>query len=71
MRLVNIRNIKVMVDVSVASLNMTEIRADFKIWKKLFGTVLFTNYYRSSHYRDYPDVRTNSTSLALMLSYKL
>ncbi len=50
---------------------MTEIRADFKIWKKLFGTVLFTNYYRSSHYRDYPDVRTNSTSLALMLSYKL
>ena len=68
---VNFRDLNVMGDVSVASLNMTEIRADFKIWKKLFGTVLFTNYYRSSHYRDYPDVRTNSTSLALMLSYKL
>ncbi len=71
LRVVNFRNLNVMGDVSVASLNMTEIRADFKIWKKLFGTVLFTNYYRSSHYRDYPDVRTNSTSLALMLSYKL
>ena len=68
---VDYRVLNVMGDVSVASLNMTELRADFKIWKRLFGTLLLTNYVRSSHYRDYDYVRSSSASLALMLSYKL
>lgn len=71
LKIVDFRELNVMGDKSVASLNMTEIRADFKIWKRLFGTVLLTNYYRSSHYRDFTDIKTNSASLALMLSYKL
>lgn len=70
LRLVNFHVLNVMGDKSVASLNMTEFRADFKIWKRLFGTLLITNYYRSSHYVYFPDVKTNSASLALMLSYK-
>ncbi len=70
LRLVDFRVLNVMGDNSVSSLNMTELRADFKIWKRVFGTVLFTNYYRSSHYIYYPDIKTNSISLALMLSYK-
>lgn len=70
LRIVNYRELNVMGDTSVASLNMTEFRADFKIWKKIFGTVLFTNYYRSSHYKYYPNVKTNSASLSVMLSYK-
>ncbi len=69
--IVNFRELNVMGDASVASLNMTEVRADFKLWKRVFGTVLFTNYYRSSHYRDFPDHKTASSSIALMLSYKL
>lgn len=68
---VDFRTLNVMGDVSVASLNMTEFRFDFKIWKRLFGTALFTNYVRSSHYRDYDYVRSSSASLALMLTYKL
>ncbi len=70
LRMVDYRILNVQGDASVASLNMTEFRADFKIWKKLFGTVLFTNYLRSSHYKFFPDVKSSSNSLELMLSYK-
>ncbi|MBD5356022.1 MAG: DUF3943 domain-containing protein [Bacteroides sp.] len=69
--IVDFRDMNVMGDKSVASLNMTEIRADFRLWKRMFGTLLITNYYRSSHYRDFKDIKTNSASLALMVSYKL
>lgn len=68
--IVDFRKLNVQGDVSWASLNMTEVRADFKIWKKLFGTLLFTNYLRSTHYRDYDYVRTTSNSMQLMLTYK-
>lgn len=71
LRIVNFRTLNVMGDVSCASFNMTELRADFKLWKQLFGTVLLTNYVRSSHYRDFEYVHSNSTSLSLMLTYKL
>lgn len=70
LKTVNFRTLNVQGDASVASLNVTELRADFKIWRHLYGTALFTNYIRSSHYRDFPDVRSTSASLALMLSYK-
>lgn len=70
LRIVNFRELNVQGDPSVASLNMTEIRADFKLWKKLFGTIIFTNFARSSHYRYYEDVKTHSSSLSLMLTYK-
>jgi len=67
---VDFRTLNVQGDASVASLNMTEARIDWKIWKKIYGTLLFTNYVRSSHYRDYKHVRSTSNSFQLMLSYK-
>lgn len=71
LRIINPKLLNVMGDVSVASLNMTELRLDFRVWEKLFATALLTNYVRSSHYRDYEYVRSSSASLALMLTYKL
>lgn len=68
---VNFRTLNVMGDKSVASFNMTELRADLRIWRNLYATLLITNYVRSSHYRDFPYVRSNSASGSLMLSYKL
>ena len=71
LRIANFRRLNVMGDKSVASLNMSELRIDYKLWRKLYATLLFTNYVRTSHYRDFLDVHSNSASLALMLSYKL
>lgn len=68
---VNFRLLNAMGDKSVASLNMTEIRFDYHIWRKMYATLLFTNYVRTSHYAFFPTVHSNSASLALMVSYKL
>lgn len=70
LRVVDFRKLNVMGDKSVASLNMTEARVDWRVWRHVFATFLFTNYARSSHYRDFLPVKTNSISIALMASYK-
>ncbi|MDE6578784.1 MAG: DUF3943 domain-containing protein [Muribaculaceae bacterium] len=70
LRIVNFRKLNVMGDKSVASLNMTEARLDWRIWRRFYATLLFTNYVRSSHYRDFDHVKTYSSSLSLMASYK-
>lgn len=67
----NFRTLNVMGDHSCASFNVTEARLDFKLYKRLYGTLSFTNYVRSTHYRDFPHVVSSSASLRLMLSYKL
>lgn len=68
---VDFRTLNVQGDHSVAFFNVTDARLDFRIWRRLYGTVAFTNYLRSTHYRDFPHVRSSSMSLRLMLSYKL
>lgn len=68
---VDFRTLNVQGDRSVASFNMTELRLDFKLLKRLYATVAFCNYVRSTHYRDFPDVLSSSMSLRLMMSYKL
>ncbi len=70
LKVVDFRTLNVQGDASVASLNMTEFRVDFKLWKKLFGTIQYTNYLRSSHYKYFNSVKSSSNSLQLMLSYK-
>lgn len=67
---VNFRTLNVQGDVSAASFNVTEARLDFKIWKKIYGTVSFTNHVRSTHYRDYPHVISHTASIQLMTTYK-
>ena len=58
-------------DRSVALFNVTGLRADLRVWKKLYATFSFSNYLRSTHYRDYPHMTSNSFALRLMLTYKL
>lgn len=71
LRIVNFRTLNVQGDASVATLNITELRLDYRLWKRLFATALFTNYVRSSHYRDWKHIGSNSSSLSLMLTWKL
>lgn len=68
---VDFRKLNVQGDKSVASFNVTEARFDFRLWQHLYATLAFTNYARSTHYRDYPSVLSSSASLRFMLSYKL
>lgn len=67
---VNFRTLNVMGDRSVASFNVTELRFDLRLYKKLYGTLSFTNRYRSTHYRDFDPVKSRTTSLQLMATYK-
>lgn len=68
---VNFRTLNVMGDHSCASFNVTEARLDFKLLKRLYGTVSVTSYIRSTRYRDFPHVVSSSGSLRAMLTYKL
>ncbi len=67
---VNFRTLNVQGDRSVASLNITQLRADVRLQKHLFAALDFTHFYRSTHYRDYPYVSSTSRTVSLMLSYK-
>lgn len=67
----DLRTLNVQGDHSAASFNITKVRADMHIWKQLYGTLSFTNFVRSTRYRDYPDVISSSMQLSLMLTYKL
>ena len=67
---VNFRTLNVMGDKSVASFNVTEVRFDYRLMRKLYATFCFTNKVRSSHYRDFPDHVSSTMSLLAMLTYK-
>lgn len=62
--------LNVMGDKSVAYFNVTEVRFDYQIWKKLYGTLLFKNQVRSTNYRDFPKVVSSTMDLRLMCTYK-
>lgn len=70
LKTVNFRTLNVMGDKSVASFNVTEVRFDYQLYKKLYGTLSFTNRVRSTHYRDWPDHVSSTMSLQAMLTYK-
>lgn len=58
-------------DHSVASFIVTEARCDLKLWRKLYLTLSFTHYMRSTHYRDFGHIKSSSMATRLMLTYKL
>lgn len=64
------RTLNVQGDKSQASFHVTQARLDFRLWKRLYGTVDYTWYLRKTHYRDFPDVKSTSSSLRLMVTYK-
>ncbi len=56
-------------DQSRASFNVTEVSARLRIWRSLYLTGMFSHYLRSTRYRDFPHVRSSTTSTSLMLTY--
>lgn len=58
-------------DRSVASFGVFSTRTDLKLWKRLYATLHFTHYLRSTHYHYYPSVKSSTCALRLMLTYKL
>ncbi len=65
------RTLDVQGDHSAASFNVSELRADLRIWNKLYLSAAVSHYHRSTRYRDYPHVKSNTTGVRVMLTYKL
>lgn len=68
---VDYRTLNAQGDRSVASFNVTRFRADMKLCKRLYLSLMLDHYFRSTHYRDFPHVTSTSLSAELMLTYKL
>ncbi len=68
---VNERLLNVQGDKSSAYFNVTEVTAQLRLWGNFYGSLAFTNYWRYTRYRDYPDVRSSSMALCLRLAWKL
>lgn len=62
--------LNVMGDKSVAYFNVTEVRFDYQLWKHLYGTLIFKSQVRSTHYRDFQNVKSSTMDLRLMCTYK-
>ncbi|MDE6717945.1 MAG: DUF3943 domain-containing protein [Muribaculaceae bacterium] len=62
--------LNVMGDKSAAYFNVTEVRFDYRVWRHLYGTLVFKNQVRNTKYRDYPDVVSSTMDLRLMATYK-
>lgn len=67
---VDYRILNVQGDHSAASFNVTTARFDFKLHKHVFGALEFTNYFRSTHYRDYKHVVSSTMAARMMIAYK-
>lgn len=67
---VDFHTLDVMGDKSVASFNATEARLDVQVWRNIYLTAIASYYRRSSHYRDFPDVKSTTADFKLMASYK-
>lgn len=65
------RTLDVQGDHSAASFNVSELRADLRVWNKLYLSAAVSHYHRSTRYRDYPHVKSNTTGVRVMLTYKL
>lgn len=68
---VNFRTLNVMGDKSSSYFNVTEARADIRLQYRLFFSIIFNNYFRYTHYRDFANIRSTTMALRFMLSYKL
>ena len=66
----NPKTLNVQGDHSCASFNVTEFRANVKLWRNLYATLSFMNYVRSTRYRDFGHRLSSSMTLRTMLTYK-
>lgn len=67
---VNFRTLNVQGDRSTSTFNVTDVRFDYQIWRKLYATLIFTNHVRYTRYRDYPNVCSSTMALRFMTTYK-
>lgn len=67
---VNQRTLNAEGDESVASFGVLNIRADLKLYKRLYLTASVSNYLRSTRYRDFPNVHSSTFDYRLMLTYR-
>ena len=58
-------------DRSVATFGVFSARGSVKLWRKLYATVHFSHYLRSTHYHYFPTVHSSTSALRVMLTYKL
>lgn len=68
---VDYRTLNAMGDKSVASFCVTTMRTDLRLRPKTYLTVYLDHFLRSTHYRDYPHVKSSSLGARLMLTRKL
>lgn len=67
---VDYRILNTMGDDSAAYLGIAEARADIKIASRTYLTAGYTHYLRSTHYRDFPNEKSSTFAVRLMLTYK-
>lgn len=67
---VDFHTLNVMGDKSAASFNVTDVRFDYQLYRKLYGTLMFNNKVRHTRYRDWPERVSSTMSLSAMLTYK-
>lgn len=58
-------------DDSVAFFGIGDLRVDYRLARHLYLTGSITHYQRSTHYRDFPNVRSATFSARLMLTVKI
>lgn len=71
LRTVDYHTLNVQGDKSSAAFGVTELRVDLKLWRKLYISLGISHYYRSTRYRDFPDVKSSAISESVILTYKL
>lgn len=66
----NPRTLNAQGDKSVATFGVATLRSDLRLWRHLYFTAQIAHYYRSTHYKDYPSVKSSTGAGELMLTYK-
>lgn len=64
------RTLNVQGDRSAALFGVTELQLDVRVWRRLYVSLGAMHYFRNSHYRDFPDVRSWSIAERMAVTWK-
>lgn len=70
LKTVDFRTLNVQGDKSVAFFNVLGARMDVRIFRKTYFSLSYLYKLRSTHYRDYPHVKSSTSTIKCMLTYK-
>ena len=65
------RTLNAMGDHSEATFGITELKAQMRLYRRLYIGLELCHYFRHTHYRDYPGVNSSAFTQSLQLIYKL